>query len=64
MGGPWRARDFDPRAWRPPTPQVAAHAEPVSSDFVSDHLTGIVVGYIAGLVTSAGVVLGLMKLGW
>jgi len=43
---------------------VAAHAEPVSSDFVSDHLTGIVVGYIAGLVTSAGVVLGLMKLGW
>jgi hypothetical protein len=64
MGGPWKARGFDASAWRPP----AAHAEnPLDRSAPQgehDYLVGIVIGYVASVVTSVVLMLALMKHGW
>jgi hypothetical protein len=62
MGGPWRARGFDPVAWRPPVAQVQAHAE--AAHGARDYLVGIVIGYVAAVVTSIAIVLTILKQGW
>ena len=68
MGGPWRDRGFDPRAWRAPVAaRASARVETLGSDGGSDGpdpLTGIVVGYIAATLTSVGVVLILLRNDW
>ena len=63
MGGPWRTRGFDPVAWRPPVAQVA-HAETVSGPRLPHYLAGIVIGYVAAVVTSIAIVLTFLKQGW
>ena len=64
MGGPWRARGFDPIAWRPPVARVEAHAEAHGANGAHDHLVGIVIGYVASVVTSIAIMLTLLKSGW
>ena len=59
MGGPWRAREFDPVAWRPPVAQVQARAEAAPGS--RDYLVGIVIGYVAAVVTSIAIVLTFLK---
>jgi hypothetical protein len=63
MGGPWRSRGFDPVAWRPPVPRIETHAEADGSSG-SQYLVGIVVGYVASVVTSIAIMLTLIKGGW
>lgn len=60
MGGPWRARGFDPHAWRPPAPHAR---EPGGADLGHDHLTGLIVAYIVAVATTLAVMLSLMKFG-
>ncbi len=64
MGGPWRARGFDPIAWRPPVARVEAHAEAHGANGTHDYLVGIVIGYVASVVTSIAIMLTLLKSGW
>jgi hypothetical protein len=66
MGGPWRARDFDPAAWRPPAAQaIAQTARPDRTDpAFRDRLTWVAVGYVASVITSFAVTVTLLKLGW
>ena len=64
MGGPWKARGFDPVAWRPPAARVEAHVETVNLHDGRDYLVGIVIGYLASVVTSIAIMLTLMKSGW
>ena len=47
MGGPWKARGFDPGAWRPPASRVAA------SDGGTD-TARLVLAYVAAVVVAAG----------
>lgn len=63
MGGPWRDRRFDPATWRAPVARVEARAAAVGSGG-SDPLTGIVIGYIASVLMSVGILLILLKNGW
>jgi hypothetical protein len=63
MGGPWRDRGFDPAAWR--TPMV--HVKVSDRSAVSgggDHITGLVIAYVASLATSFAIMLALLKSGW
>jgi len=62
MGGPWRARGFDPAALRPPKPRVEAST--VGSRPERDKLTWIVLSYVAAVLASFTVMLTLMKHGW
>ena len=66
MGGPWKAREFDATAWRPPVPQVVVHAARTESaeQIARDRLTWIAVGYVASVVTSFAITVFLLKLGW
>jgi hypothetical protein len=64
MGGPWKARGFDPVAWHPPAARVEAQVEAVASRDGRDYLVGIVIGYLASVVTSIAIILTLMKSGW
>ena len=64
MGGPWKARGFDPAAWRPPTAHVDAHPDPAGAQGGHDYMIGIVIGYLASVVTSIAIMLTLMKHGW
>ena len=63
MGGPWRDRRFDPTAWRTPPPRSEAGLEAAATSG-ADQLTGIVIGYIASVVTSVGLTLVFLKSGW
>ncbi len=63
MGGPWKARGFDPVAWRPPVARIEAHAEADGSSG-TQYLVGIVIGYVASVVTSIAIMLTLIKSGW
>ena len=63
MGGPWKARGFDATAWRTPV----ARAETAASATEArgrDRLYGIVVAYIASVVTSLALTLTLLARGW
>jgi hypothetical protein len=64
MGGPWRTRGFDPVAWRPPVAQIDARAETSAAHGSRDYLAGIVIGYVAAVVTSIAIVLTFLKQGW
>ncbi len=64
MGGPWRDRKFDPHTWRPPAPRAAGGSDLVASGHGYDFLTGVVIGYLAAVVTSVAVVLAFLKYGW
>ncbi|MBI4012270.1 MAG: hypothetical protein HY359_08195 [Candidatus Rokubacteria bacterium] len=64
MGGPWRARGFDPAGWRPPTAHVEAHPEAGAPGRHDYYVVGIVIGYLASVVTSIAIMLTLMKSGW
>ncbi len=63
MGGPWRARGFDPVAWRPPAARSDAHAE-AAAHGTRDYVVGIVIGYVASVVTSIAIMLTFLKHGW
>jgi hypothetical protein len=63
MGGPWRARGFDPVAWRPPVARIETQTETDGSRGTS-YLVGIVVGYVASVLTSMAIMLTLIKGGW
>jgi hypothetical protein len=63
MGGPWRDRRFDPTAWRTPVTRVEAGLEATVSGGY-DRVTGIVIGYIASVVTSITIMLVFLKAGW
>jgi len=62
MGGPWRDRRFDPTTWRPPVARVESGREAVAASSY-DSLTGIVIGYVASVVTSVAIVLVYLKVG-
>jgi hypothetical protein len=63
MGGPWRDRRFDPTAWQTPAARVeSARETPVSGLY--DRVTGIVIAYIAAVITSVAVMLVILKTGW
>lgn len=62
MGGPWRDRRFDPTTWRTPAAREARSEAAGSGGY--DHLTGIVIGYIASMLTSIAILLTLLKNGW
>jgi len=64
MGGPWRARGYDPRAWRPPKARGGAVAHPTPHDSALDPLTAIVLAYVASVATSIAVLVTLLKAGW
>ena len=64
MGGPWKARGFDPVAWRPPTAHIEGHADAARAQGGRDYMVGIVIGYLASVVTSIAIMLTLIKHGW
>jgi hypothetical protein len=64
MGGPWKSRGFDAVAWRPPAAHAEGHPEQSASQGGHDYLVGIVIGYLASVVTSVVVMLTLLKHGW
>ena len=63
MGGPWRDRRFDPAAWRTGAARVESAREAPESG-LSDRVTGIVIAYIAAVITSVAVMLVILKTGW
>jgi hypothetical protein len=63
MGGPWRDRRFDPTAWCTPVTRVEAGLETAASGGY-DRVTGIVIMYIASVVTSITIMLVFLKAGW
>ena len=64
MGGPWRDRRFDPTTWRTPAARVETQSEVVGTAGTHDYLTGIVIGYIASVLTSIVIVLTFLRHGW
>lgn len=64
MGGPWRDRGFDPKAWRTPVASVETRSEAAGAPGPHDYLTGIVIGYIASVLTSLAIMLTFLKHGW
>jgi len=60
MGGPWRARDYDPRVWRPPAPRASQRGEMADSEVSADPAWGVVIGYVASVVTLGTIGLILM----
>jgi hypothetical protein len=64
VGGPWRARGYDPMAWRPPKSPSGAVTHPGSPDSSPDRLTAIVWAYVASVVTSIAIMVTLLKAGW
>jgi len=63
MGGPWRERGFDPTAWRTPSTPLESTREAGASGLY-DRVTGIVIAYIAAVITSLAVMLVILKTGW
>jgi hypothetical protein len=62
MGRPWKAAGFDPKAWRPPAPitrEVTSEAVPYGREH---HLTIIVIGYLASVLTSFVLTMVLLAL--
>jgi hypothetical protein len=64
VGGPWRDRGFDAKAWRPPVARVAPRSEAARVSSAHDYLTGIVIAYIASVLTSIAIMLTFLKHGW
>jgi hypothetical protein len=62
MGGPWRDRRFDATTWR--TPSARVEAKVAGSPSAHDNLVGIVIGYIASVLTSIAIMLTLLHKGW
>lgn len=58
MGGPWRARDFDPGAWRPPTPRRPSDPDPGAAP--RDPAWPVVFAYLAFLLAVGLVGLGFL----
>jgi hypothetical protein len=62
MGGPWRDRGFDPRAWRAPAPHGVREDRVLEAGDRGE--LRIVLGTTAAVVASlAGMLLGLTQ-GW
>jgi hypothetical protein len=53
MGGPWKTRDFDPRAWKRPVARVEPLVIPVT------HEAAIALAWLATVVAGAGVLMVL-----
>jgi hypothetical protein len=64
MGGPWRDRRFDAAAWQRPAARSEGRSETVTTGGAQEYLTGIVIGYIASVITSIAIMLTLLKGGW
>lgn len=64
MGGPWRARGFDPDAWRPPAPRVESGTRSGGPGPTWDYLAGLVMGYLAAVLTSVAIAIMLLRTGW
>ena len=63
MGGPWRARGFDPGSWRPPAPRIEPRGELLEASEGHDY-AGIVIGYVASVVTSLALTVAFLKYAW
>lgn len=59
MGGPWKARGWDARSWRPPVPRTLARAEARPAREL-----GVVIVYVASVVVGSALMLALMAQGW
>ncbi len=55
MGGPWKARGDDPRAWRRPAARVEAAAAAVA------HETAIVLAWVASVAVGGAVLMLLAQ---
>lgn len=64
MGGPWRDRGFDPRAWRPPMSRVAVQTHRHGMDSLEGGTRRIVIGYVAAVLASCVILLCLLEFGW
>ena len=64
MGGPWRTRGFDAATWRPPVARVEATSQTMGSAGARDYVVGIVIGYVASVLTSIVIMLTVLKTGW
>jgi hypothetical protein len=64
MGGPWRDQRFDAATWRTPVTRSEGRSETVASSGAHDYLTGIVIGYIASVITLVAIMLTLLRSGW
>ncbi|MGH7266840.1 MAG: hypothetical protein ACREMB_18620 [Candidatus Rokuibacteriota bacterium] len=64
MGGPWRSHGFDPARWRTPVARVQATTETIGSGGARDYVVGIVIGYVASVLTSIVIMLTVLKTGW
>ncbi len=64
MGGPWRSREFDARSWRPAPAHAGIEREAPVSRSGAECLLGVVVAYVAAVLTSTAVVLALLRAGW
>jgi hypothetical protein len=62
MGRPWKAAGFDPKAWRPPAPRAAEAASEAAPYDRERHLTIIVIGYLASVLTSFVLTMVLLAL--
>ncbi len=57
IGGPWKARDLDPRAWRRPAPRAEAVTAAVA------HEAAIALAWLATVLAGAAVLM-LLASGW
>ena len=64
MGGPWRERGFDAASLPLPRPHRGPRAEVPTREREQDGLGRVVVVYIAAVVLSFGLMLGLLQQGW
>jgi hypothetical protein len=64
MGGPWRDRAYDLTAWRPPLPGASAAGQAPASEAAWDNLLGLVISYLASVLTSTLIVVSLLKHWW
>lgn len=64
MGGPWRARGFDAGSWRPPVARAEAATQTIGSAGTRDYVVGIVIGYVASVLTSIAIMLTVLKSNW
>jgi len=64
MGGPWRARGFDPVAWRPPAARIEDANGAVERGGTQSYVGAIVIGYIASVVTTISIMLVFLRSGW
>ena len=62
MGGPWKCREVDARAWRAPVPRSEARVMAIPGSLLAE--ATVVAAYIVSVVASLLVLLVVLKQGW